>query len=653
MPVEIAYLPFLHKKILLKDLGANLKLLSNEKIEIIQNILKDKEDGTYSKHYFDSIEPGYTPYAFMKLDNEYYIKYKGEKHDCHIAIDKHKTTKIKLVQQAETGEWFILKVITAQAPAVKINYSREKLGEFVVDVRATEEQYQEVMLEYQNLKNEIVNQAQGYVHYRSAKNNSTKFYLLQKLIQGEQLLGVLSRQYKLNDIRWLEIAIQWLSIVRSLHSKEYLHCDIKPNNIVYNTNTGTLAMVDFRSLIKMDKNGLGIQTLQGTGLFLAPEFYQMFKDNNNNDSAMYTYSQATEIFALGASLKVLFHLPIKATAGPGRPQPNDEFFYVGAHKTLSHHPAIKKALNAMTDDDFEKRPCLNTTIAEFQKIYDEIILKVQMKVGIIAVDEFIPLYNQSPQIEKKRMIDCLKLFDEIYFINKLPKPHDLELLELQKILNANRVVYHNVLFVTDNIYSDAINSIYSRIRMQVDKRAVCHTVLIDFSTLATKNSLTDDETNNRLYLLKSGVNVLYYHPGYLIPKLKADVNILTRSPEESQIRFMEALIKNNIADAEIKLARFSASDPQSYQVASMRAIILKLLVLQKCVGDLSGDKVLSEGMLKQITEYIGIVKKKTPSIFRLFDSNAKVVKFEPVKPTENGIGHENGIETTFEARKPI
>lgn len=81
----------------------------------------------------------------------------------------------------------------------------------------------------------------GVVKMVSIKNNV--IYL--EKIDGDDLYNVLEKKGKFDEESARNITKQLLKIVRDLHNIGIIHGDIKPENIMYNEETGKITLVDF------------------------------------------------------------------------------------------------------------------------------------------------------------------------------------------------------------------------------------------------------------------------------------------------------------------------------------------------------------------------------------------------------------------------
>lgn len=88
---------------------------------------------------------------------------------------------------------------------------------------------------------------------------------------------------------------QLCEAVSHIHAQGIIHRDIKPDNILYNTESGDIKLIDFglaKNLNKVDENDKSTRLMVGTPLFYAPE---MIKENGSFDC----YQKPVDIWAIG------------------------------------------------------------------------------------------------------------------------------------------------------------------------------------------------------------------------------------------------------------------------------------------------------------------------------------------------------------------
>jgi eukaryotic-like serine/threonine-protein kinase len=116
-----------------------------------------------------------------------------------------------------------------------------------------------------------------------------KFLRIQELLLTMELFDgqSLEEQEKLSLGDVLLVFRMVATALNAFHQKGYVHCDIKPNNILFNKN-GTIKIIDFGQSCKI---GHIKKRIQGTPEYIAPE--QVRREH---------LSHRTDIFNLGATM---------------------------------------------------------------------------------------------------------------------------------------------------------------------------------------------------------------------------------------------------------------------------------------------------------------------------------------------------------------
>ncbi len=167
------------------------------------------------------------------------------------------------------------------------NSSKEKVilkminSEYLND----EEKYQKIVKQFQ-VEKEILKQLD--FDFIPKYIDSTELCLCMNYIEGENLKDI---KNKLNYEEKLDILIQLSKIVKELHKVRIIHCDIKPENIIY--NRGKIYIIDFGSAML---DGEKVEYIQGSKNYSAPEIYQEFIRCPQNDiySVASIYNQLIE-----------------------------------------------------------------------------------------------------------------------------------------------------------------------------------------------------------------------------------------------------------------------------------------------------------------------------------------------------------------------
>jgi serine/threonine protein kinase len=97
-----------------------------------------------------------------------------------------------------------------------------------------------------------------------------------KLLQAERL----QKKQPFSDQEVLSIATQLASLLRYLHKEGVCHRDLKPDNIIYSPETGSLKLIDFDICSVRDSNSCKFDMWSNTGTmaYRAPEMFRIGYD---------------------------------------------------------------------------------------------------------------------------------------------------------------------------------------------------------------------------------------------------------------------------------------------------------------------------------------------------------------------------------------
>ncbi|MBF0195514.1 MAG: AAA family ATPase [Magnetococcales bacterium] len=163
-----------------------------------------------------------------------------------------------------------------------------------------QEQLAKFNLEYkiiQLFNKETDKKAQVIKAYDLVKNHNSLIIVLED-INGQSLLDHL-KEKKMAVGDFLSIAIQITKTLGQIHDNFVIHKDINPSNIIWNSKTKKVRIIDFGISTILSKNNMSIwnaRNLEGTPAYLSPE--QTGRMNRFIDSR-------TDIYSLGATF---YHL---------------------------------------------------------------------------------------------------------------------------------------------------------------------------------------------------------------------------------------------------------------------------------------------------------------------------------------------------------
>jgi serine/threonine protein kinase len=131
------------------------------------------------------------------------------------------------------------------------------------------------------------NLVKGYAHGQ----HGPLVYLAMEYLEGETALDVLDREGGFTETRAVEIALQTAEVLAYLQGRGFVHCDIKPGNIML-LKDGMSKLLDLGFAKPIGKGGAASETTSGTVQYMSPE---QAKGQSDLDAR-------ADIYSLGASL---------------------------------------------------------------------------------------------------------------------------------------------------------------------------------------------------------------------------------------------------------------------------------------------------------------------------------------------------------------
>src|SRR6478672_1939841 len=113
----------------------------------------------------------------------------------------------------------------------------------------------------------------GVIKPYALENHKNGLALILEDFSGKAL-NLLINEQKLPLIKFLQIAIQTADILGKLHENQIIHKDIKPQNILINTETGEVKICDFSTASRLTRENPSLSNpnlIEGTLAYMSPE----------------------------------------------------------------------------------------------------------------------------------------------------------------------------------------------------------------------------------------------------------------------------------------------------------------------------------------------------------------------------------------------
>ncbi len=273
------------------------------------------------------------------------------------------------------------------------------------------------------------------------EENGTAYYVMD-FIEGRSLGDIVKHEGALSESRAIGYICQVASALEYIHSLNRLHLDIKPSNIMVDTQDKAI-LIDFGASKQYDEeNGENTSTLLGKTPGYAP-----LEQMGNNVSH---FTPATDIYALGATL-------FKLLTGNTPPEAN---ILVAGIETLSFPASISTACSSAISKAMNIRPADRPqSVASWIQILkfdtndynDEVTT-----IDIVSVDNHLDVNNEIDSIThetqscevvtqeiKEHLIEGIRNIQTDYSLEKylIDKGYNPE--SAKKIITELRQKLHN------------------------------------------------------------------------------------------------------------------------------------------------------------------------------------------------------------------
>ncbi|OGT46153.1 MAG: hypothetical protein A3E83_04335 [Gammaproteobacteria bacterium RIFCSPHIGHO2_12_FULL_41_20] len=365
-------------------------------------------------------------------------------------------SKVKLMQNLETGEWYALKVMYTRAP---MRWKANSLITQPVPQAA--------------LSDEIAAlQATQQFIGQFSRQNHHKVYLGMKLAPGASVFDLL------HDVsqplitltlaeRW-DIAIKMLQAIHSLHTEKHLlHRDIKSLNFNYDPCTGTLTLLDYGFAIDKQIAATTLLPAIGTLDYMAPEL----TPSVDSRSKCVRFTEASEVHALGFTLFEVFGFATLSSHDSEEPfsiNENNATAIIG-NPEVRHE--IFTFLQRMQNPAPTFRPSLTEAIQFFTRKRQQLIENqssaLVTHVAIVNLNE----YCQLSQPDRIAYRDCLtRKAQEVYFVD-LQHQHTSQYLAIYRELTQKSLLTVKSPVFYSLAANQPLSNLLSSIREYLDQNA--------------------------------------------------------------------------------------------------------------------------------------------------------------------------------------
>ncbi len=264
-------------------------------------------------------------------------------------------------------------------------------------------------LEYEiirGLSSDFVISTYGFQQYEN------RFIIILEDFGGESLAQILTLQ-KIDIIANLKLAIQISEGLSQIHAANIIHKDINPSNIVFNSHTNTLKIIDFGIASALSKENWNLDHhdfLEGTLAYISPE--QTGRMNRSLDCRTDIYSMGVTFYQMFTGrlpytsndpLELIhYHLAMKSIAP----------CLVNAQIPLMLSQIILKMLAKTTEDRYQSAWGVK---ADLEKCLNQLETKGKIDIFRLAeqdiIDKFLiaeKLYGRAKEVE-----DLLAAFSRI------------------------------------------------------------------------------------------------------------------------------------------------------------------------------------------------------------------------------------------------
>jgi len=315
----------------------------------------------------------------------YFAVYSGVKKGKHLGSGHFGS--VKLMQNLETGEVCALKIIKKSGEFRNIVDSEgNPIIHKIPELKPHPKERDHFITERAVLK------ATGRLiaGWDRTDHGKNQYELIMKLGKGKTIQAMIDSEEKISTAQRIDISLGMLQATMKVHEKGFIHRDIKPTNMIYDSDTGEVTLVDVGVAIP-DQNLVRTPGV-GTPGYIAKECMSG------------NYQIRSDVYSLGVC--------IAQELGLGSLK-NNKFVLVDRIENDPVREHMRRYLQLMTDQSAFRRPYLAEAI-DFFKTARELYLDTPSRIKEVAFVDVAEFKNED---SKRAIFKGLRGVNEVVLID--------------------------------------------------------------------------------------------------------------------------------------------------------------------------------------------------------------------------------------------
>lgn len=323
----------------------------------------------------------------------------------------------------------------------------------------------------------------------SATNSMRYEYdIFMDLVNGESLQRMFDRESKLDvcisDVLRMQMAIDCADELANLINLNRIHCDIKPQNVIYDQFMQKAHFIDFgdsRQLHPISRQCISDQ-YNGTWVYMAPELRREVMKSTRGQQPNFLANEKTEVYALGILIADIFNLHSETApdieSEAAYIQKSYEVDQTDVSSVLEYH--VWELICRATVADPAARISLRELRLELKSCMEKYV--DNKKIGVCAFDVHEYLLSAAEQRDvlfNQAVKDCQNYFDELWLMDlRVSTASSRDYVELRRRFEEASVVVGDYVAIGKTI-PDALKGLKKHLKNRKIKSDVQSLQLID------------------------------------------------------------------------------------------------------------------------------------------------------------------------------